>query len=370
MADQELADQTLEIDTGVVQAEIPSEQPLVETTDKEPKEAKKPTLRETLNASVEEVRKAERARDERGKFAPEPKKQPEKIAADKTEIPKTEQNVQPAASKPAGPPSGLSKETVTAWNTLPEHVKSDFTRRSAEFDKGITEYRQKTAQLQEISQALEPLRPVLQQQGIQTEAQAVKRLLEWEASIRNPQTRIHAIRSLAGQYGVDLSQLVQSSSEPSTAQDIPANLRPVIDQFGNIVQKVNTLESELQRRDQERVSSELSAFAKDKPHFEKVRATMGKLMMSGLATDLEGAYQQAIALDREVSAQIAAEKEATRLAEQQKQQAEKARQARQAAISPSVRAPSGPVANGAKVKPGVRGSILESIERLRTEQRA
>jgi hypothetical protein len=344
-----------------------------------PSKAEKLSLRDQINKSVESVRteEAKRARDvTTGKFVPKTEASAEKPAA--AEIPTTEQNAQAPASKPVGPPSGWSKEAQALWETLPPAVKADAVRREAEVAKGFDEYRGKTAQLQEISQALEPLKPILQQSGIQTEAQAVKRLLEWEGSFRNPQTRMQAFHNLAQQYGVDLRSLVQSPSpQPSSAQEIPEPLRPVIDQFGNIVQDVNSVKQELQTLRNENIEKELRAFA-SKPehaHFDKVRVLMGQLMSSGAVPpgDLDTAYQKATLIHPEVSAAIEAEKAAKAAAELQKTNAEKAARARQAAVSPSPRSPNGAPANGAAAKPkssSVRDSLLSSIGELREGQRA
>lgn len=371
MAD-ELADvQNENIASEVAPAEItPPSEPVVEASEKPV------SLRDQISASVEEVRKAERARDEKGKFAPEPKVKEASEAAPKTEIPKTGTDAQPKpASTQVGPPPGWSAESKAFYNSLPpDHpIRKDVAKREGEISEGFKTKTQELNRYQEIEQAIAPVRQVFQQAGIHSDAEAIKNLLGWENSFRNPATRVQSFHNLARQYGVDLSQLAQGPSEPSTAQDIPAHLRPVLDQFGNIANDVQTLKSELQRRDQETISAKLSDFAKDKPHFEKVRVNMGKLMQAGLVSpdDLDGAYQKAISLDPEVSAAIAAEKAAADQAEQNRIQAEKAKNARLAAISPSVRAPSGPLVNGAKgAKPGVRGSILASIETLRGDQRA
>jgi DNA repair exonuclease SbcCD ATPase subunit len=339
------------------------------------------SLRDQINKSVEAVRteEAKRVRDAAtGKFTTKT----EASAAEKpaaAEIPTTEQNASAAASKPAGPPSGWSKEAQALWETLPPSVKADAVRREAEVAKGFEEYRGKTAQLQEISQALDPIRPVLQQNGITSDAHAVKTLLNWEAGFRNPQTRMQAFHQLAQQYGVDLRSLVQSQPSPSTAQDIPEPLRPVIDQFGNSVQEVrkdvNAVQQELQTLRSERIETELRSFAKDKPHFDKVRVLMGQLMSSGAvpAGDLDTAYQKATLIHPEVSAAIEAERVAKTQAELAKTNAEKAARARQAAVSPAPRSPTG-AANGAAAqksqKASVRDSILSSVAELREGQRA
>lgn len=365
----ELADvQTNETDSGVSPADIPSNEPVENNVSDKPL-----SIREQLTKSIETVRteEAKRVRDAAtGKFTKSDAGAAAEPATEKPEIQKPDQNAQPEASKPAGPPSAWK----AIWETMSPEAQALAVKRETEVEKGISEYRGKVAQLSEISQALEPLRPVLQQHGITTEVQAVKRLLDWEGSFRNPQTRMQAFTNLAQQYGIDLSTLAQNPSQaPSPVQDIPDHLRPVIDQFGNVVQDVNLVKQEIQNLRTEKVSQELAQFAKDKPHFEAVRVIMGQLMSSGIVPpgDLEGAYQKATALHPEVSAAIRAEEDAKRKAEFDKAQAEKARNARHAAASPSPRAPS-VTPNGAapKGKASVRDAILSSVSQLREEQRA
>ncbi len=373
MAEQELADvQNAEGQTSaVIESSIPESQ----DSGGEVAKPEKVSLRDQIKESVEIVRKAEALHDPAtGKFVPKKDAGAKEVAAALTqEIPATETNVQPdAASKPVGPPSGWSKEAQALWDTLPPAVKADAVRREAEVAKGFNEYREKTAQLTEIEQAIAPVRHILQQNGITTSAQAVKRLLDWENMIRsNPR---QAIPQLARQYGVDLSQLAQGSSEApsSAAQEIPAHLRPVFDQFGQVAQEVNSIKGELQRSREEKVSQDLASFAKDKPHFEKVRVRMGQMIAAGAVapTDLEGAYQQAIWADPDIRATLLKEQEEKTKTDWQQQQTQRATNARLAAVSPNTRAPAGPLVNGAAKAKGVRGSILSSIEELREDQRA
>jgi len=369
----ELADQQVAENEGLTGAEIPAVADVL-GAEAPAEKPEKLSLREQLNKSVEAVRteEAKRARAADGKFtklegAAEKPATPE-------QNPKPEANAQPEASKPVGPPSGWSKEAKAIWDQLPEAVKADAVRREAEVAKGFDEYRAKTAQLQEISQALDPIRPVLQQSGITSDAQAVKRLLEWESSFRNPATRASAFLGLAKQYGVDLSTLVPSSQSgsPSAAQDIPEPLRPVIDQFGNVVQQVQDVTARLQNWEQQSIAEKLTSFAKDKPHFEAVRTIMGQLMTAGMVQpgDLDGAYQKACLLHPEVSEQMKMEESKRRADELAKAHAEKLKRATSAAVSPSPRPPTGAPGGQPAKKAGVRESILASVQQLREEQRA
>lgn len=362
----ELADQQVsENDGGLTGAEIP----LAADVPAKEAPAEKLTLRQEIEKNVETVRteEAKRARAADGKFT-KLDGAVEKPATD--EIPKPE--AQPAASTADGPPpiwKGI-------WESMTPEARALAVKREAEVAKGFEEYRGKTAQLQEITQALDPIRSVLQQNGITSDAHAVKTLLEWEGSFRNPQTRVQAFHNLARQYGVDLSTLVPSSQSgsPSTAQDIPEPLRPVIDQFGNIQQQVQGFDSRLQTFEQNQIAKELTAFASDPkhPHFDAVRGTMGKLMESGLvpAGNLEDAYQKAVAMNPEITAQIKAAEESKRTDELAKAQAEKVRRAQAANVSPSGRPPSGPAGGVPQKQASIRESILNSVNALREEQRA
>lgn len=334
------------------------------------------SLRQQIEKNVETVRteEAKRARAADGKFT--------KLDG-AAETPATEQVSQPAkeaspeASKAVGPPPGWSAESKAFYNSLPaDHpIKRDVAKREEEVSNGFKAYSEKAKSFDAIEQVIAPVRSTFQQAGIQSDADAVKALLGWEAGFRNPATRLQSFHQLAKTYGVDLSTLVPSSSgAPSAAQDIPEPLRPVVDQFGNVVQRVESVDARLQAFEQQQIATQFKAFADNgHPHFEAVRNKMGQLMQAGLASDLESAYQQAIALTPEISDQIRAESERKKAEELAAANAEKARNAKQAAVSPGSRPPTGTPA-GVTTQPAkgasARESILSAVKLLREEQRA
>lgn len=345
------------VDTGVVSgAEIP-----VEKTDKPL------SIRESLTASIKEVGdKEQRARDTAsGKF----KAAPEKVEAKET--PSTAREVQPVPGQtPDGPPPSWSKEDAPHWEALSPEQKAVVRKREGDFQKGIEKYTAKSKSYDEIAQVLAPVRPLLQQHGIQNDAQAVSRLVEWESAFRNPQTRTQAFQNLARTYGFDLPS-AQPSPQGEVRQDIPEQLRPVLDEFGQMKQSFTEMLYGQQQAEQRRIASELETFAKDKPHFEAVRVSMGQLMSAGLAKDISDAYDKAVWANPELREQILREQDEKKQAEFAKKQADAAKAARLAAVSPAPRARNGaPVAVGDKSGKGVRGSILASIESLREDKRA
>lgn len=351
-----------------------------------------PTLRETLNKSVEEVRERERSRDQKtGQYLKEKqnKAAPEKVAVAKESSQgdgvsaapaKVQQETQASTPKaPAGPPPGWSPESKAFFDSLPpDHpLRQDVAKREEEVSNGFKSYSEKTKQYEALERVLAPSRTRFQQFGVQNDAEAISRLFEWEAAFANPHTKMQAFHNLAKTYGVDLSQFARQSSAPSDgSQETPDPLRPVLDEVGQLRQQVTGIVTSQQLAEQQRVASTIEAFANDKdkhPHFEKVRVAMGQLMQAGIVppNDLEGAYQRAIWADPELRDQLLREQDEKRKAEFLKTQADAAAKARQAAVSPAPRARQAAPVNGAdKSSKGVRGSILTAINELREDQRA
>jgi hypothetical protein len=212
----------------------------------------------------------------------------------------------------------------------------------------------------------------LQQSGIQIGRGGGQTLLEWEAgfAIRrrgsSPFISLPRLTGLIFQPGPEFVRSAFSSAGYSRATS--AGHRSV---------RYNSADCAGCRSagstfEQQQINSQLTAFAKDHPHFEAVKVKMGQLMQAGLASDLESAYQQAIAITPEISDQIRAEANARKL--KNWPQPMPRRHARpQAAVSPgppSQRARRQEPQQPAKKGASARESILSSVKQLREEQRA
>lgn len=332
------------------------------------------SIRDGLNAAIKEVGEKEaRARDDKGKFAQKPKEAP--VAAASTTIPEEKPALSPPP-KSAGIPPGFSTETKAFLDTLPpDHpIKRDLEKRESEISNGFKTYSDKAKQYDALEQVLAPLRPSFQRDGAKSDAEAIRNLATWAEGISNPATKVQAFTQLAQRAGIDLQSLAQGHSQAPQGQEIPEHLRPVLDQFGQMSQTVASLQTEIQNSRQEKIASELSTFAKDKPHFEKVRVRMGQMMAAGIvpATDLNGAYEQAMWADPDLRAELLKEQDEKRKAEFAQAQNNAGSRARLAAVSPAPRARQGaPAVNGHdKGVKGVKGSILSAIKQLEEDQRA
>ncbi len=344
----ELADQQ------ALENQPPVADAIVETVDNTP--AEKPrTLREEITAAVKATEQpAPRAED--GKFAPKDKPAPEVAAA---EVPKTEQDAPAEVSNAAAPPPGWSKESKELFRTLPASIQADVAKREKEVSDGFKKYGDIAKRHEEIEQVIAPRRAAFQQHGIQSDAQAISRLMEWESAVRsNP---VQGIASLAKAYGVDLSQFARSPDQPAEQEQIPAHLKPVLDQFGNVAQTVQQLQQRLDQTDQQSIQREIAAFASDKPHFDAVRELMGKLMNSGAANTMDDAYKMALKVHPDVSALIQKEAQDKATEAEKKAAKERSQNAQRAGSSIKGSSPQGQVATP-KAKPGsVRDTLKAAI---------
>jgi hypothetical protein len=350
-------------DEQALEGQQPVQDAIVDSRDNTPAEQPK-TIREALDAAVKEHSEP-KPRDDKGKFAPKSESAPEKVEAAQVSKTEPEQPAQPSTA--AGPPPGWSKESKEFFATLPaDHpLRRDIAKREEEVSNGFKKYGDIAKRHEEIEQVLAPRRAEFQKFGITSDAQAINTLFAWEQAVRsNPQ---QAIAQLAKSYGVDLSTFAQAP-QGQGENELPAQLRPVVDQFGNVVQKVDAVASRLDQYEAQRTQAEIQAFAKDKPHFERVRTLMGQIMAGGGATSLEDAYQKAIYADPETRSLIQKEEQDKAEAERKKAAEDKARAALAASSSVRGSSPQGSVQNRAKAKTNV--SVRESLNDALKEARA
>lgn len=346
----------------------------VETVDNTPAESKPLSIREEIEKSVAaaKVDQTGRVHAPDGKFATKNKAEaaPETAApAAPAETPETKPEQQQAPSTAqAAPPPGWSKESKEAFKALPPSVQADVLKREQEVSNGFKQKTEELSRYQEIEKVIAPARTEYSKHGM-SDAQAINQLFAWEQSFRNPATRMQAFQNLARAYSVDFTQFAQPAGQASEQEQIPAHLKPVVDQFGQVAQSVQTLEQRLNAQEREQTEREIQAFATDKqhPHFEKLRPLMGKLLQGGAATTMEDAYQQASKLDSDVSAIIAQEAAQKAEVEAKKAAEDKARAAKLAASSVRSAPTQGNVAQtkGKSTAKSVRESLDEAVREAR-----
>lgn len=223
-------------------------------------------------------------------------------------------------------PAAWSEEAKAKWPSLSPEVQKELLRREQDWQKADGERAAKLKGYEPIEAAIEPVRQHLALQGVEP-AQYVRQLVAADVFLRTKPT--DAIRWIAQTYGIDLSQTTQAPEQ----SDMDPTLTPLL-------QKINTLESTLasfqtaqQQAEANRARAELEAFAKDRPHFEEVRAQMGVLIQSGAAPDLASAYDMAVWANAGTRAKLMAEQSAEAERKRQEEAAKKATDARRIATT-------------------------------------
>lgn len=282
-----------------------------------------PSFEDTMSAVFDKLNPS---RDEGGKFASNEQTEVTEgaeTAADETQVDENtdqpSEKEQETASPSITAPNSWSAEMKAKFGSLPPEAQQYIAQRESEMHAAITQKGEQIKAFEPIRQTLDQHREVFAKNGV-SEAEGISRFIAADRFLeQNPSA---AIQWLAESYGVDLRQF---SANPGSTDQSPVPPREVFE----LKQEINQLKSYLtaqQRQsheaEQATVVKTVEDFAKDKPHFEKVRKIMGSLMQAGEAADLNEAYEKATYAHPEVRQLILEDQrkatEAQRKAEQEK----------------------------------------------------
>jgi hypothetical protein len=322
------------------------------------------TLRETLAANfdaVEEASPAElRPRDEEGKFVAKTEK------VEKVEKPQPELQVgEGGAVVPQVQlqrPSTWKKDYLPMWDKLAQGQPltadeakklAEYTnQREVEYKTGVSTYKTEAESAKELREAITPFLPDLQASGVQP-SQWIKELGQTHQILvrGTPQQKFQVMQQIARRYGVPLQGVQSGGVAPIVGE--------FMQQLQNLSQEVRGIKTDRQQQEMQVLQGEVAKFVADTtkhPHAEAVREQMAQLLESGLARDLESAYDQAIYLNPEVRALVLSSMA------QPQPKVDVVAQAKAKAVSPKSATPSGQ-AKTSEAKD--RRSILaEKIEAL------
>ena len=293
---------------------------------------------------IAEEAKAERARDESGRFAKsEPK--PE-VETPQVEAPTPRRA--PSSWKPAAQEAFLKAdrgEPLTA-----EEIKlltQEAERRENDFHKGVSEFKTHSERAKAYDQAIAPFQQHLQKLGVDAPT-AITALMKADYTLRNsdPMTKAQYFRQLAQEYGIDLNMEVPQV-DPQT--------HFLMSQLNELRQQQQLWQNQFHQQEQARANQELTQFAQaDKPHFDAVRNDMADLLETGKAKDLQEAYDMAVWMRPDIRQTLLDQQRA----EAQRKAIEQAQAQRAKAASVSVKG-SSPMSGG--VQPNLKGSLRDII---------
>lgn len=330
-----------------------------------PEQTRKLSVRESIDAAVKEVAE----KQETGK--PEKPAKPSRQDAAAPGPKAGEQGSKPGAAKPATPaeaPVSWTAEEKTLWSQLPSAVQAAVHRRESEMQKGVEKIK---TQYRDLDNVIGQYDGTIRQFGF-TRSQAVDQLFKWQMWLAGPQ-KIEAFRALMQSHGVDPATVagapVQAAPGGAHTSGIPSELNTVL---SGIVNRLDAYDQQSAAQTRAAAETSVMAWAKDKPHFEKVRQLMGQLIQSGAVPnlesghpDLDGAYERAIYADPEIRALVLAEERAKQTAANKALIDGK----RKAGSSMRVGSPTGGVVNGAVKQSPKNESVRDSIRRALSEVR-
>lgn len=249
-------------------------------------------------------------------------------------------------------PTTWKKEYVEVWEKMKDGKpldKAEFAKfaeyanqREAEFKRGVSAYKNEADNARQLTQAIGPFIPELQQQGIHPVAWINNLGRAHMMLTKAPyDQKVQMFHRLAADYGIQLNQDAIQTPEQAYVDPYQQQL---MQQLQATQQQVQQLSQIREQEENARLTQEISRVSSNKvafPHFDMVREDMAQLLERGLAQDLETAYAKAVRMNDEVY-----KLEQDKLLKSVGNQASKAQQvakAKATAVSPRSATPSGQV---------------------------
>jgi hypothetical protein len=302
----------------------------------------------TTSQEAVESDKTTRPRDESGKFAKTSEnalKEPSEASADNFE-----QEQQEIVTKPR--PSSWKKDYEEHWGKLDPTLQDYIQQREADYAKGVSTYKNQWDMAAPIVEAIKPFEKVLQENNMNP-AQWISNLGNAHAQLvyGSPEQKLNTFAQLANEYGVNLGQLTgQTGYDPQFSQ--------LAQELAQIKNQWSSFQSSQEQMEQTQLQNEISSFADDKPYFEEVRETMAGLLQSGMADDLQSAYDKAIRLNDDVFQKVnAGQAQKFEAAQREKVAAAKAK-----VLSPKSTTPTASASSGGKSASSARDAIMQAFE--------
>jgi hypothetical protein len=300
------------------------------------------------NASEETSVEESDNRDEKGRF----KAQEASTDQDSAEEPDLVGEADDVPDEEIKRPTTWKKEYVEVWNKMQEGKpldKAEFAKfaeyanqRESEYKKGVSAYKAEADNARQITQAIGPFVPELQQQGINP-ATWINNLGQAHMILSKApyEQKVQMFHRLAQDYGIQLNQDSVQMPEQTYVDPYQQQLMQQLQATQHQVQQLSAIR---EQEENARLTQEINRVSSDKerfPHFEMVREDMAQLLERGLAPNLETAYAKAVRMNDE-----AYKLEQDKLLKSASTQASKAQQvakAKATAVSPRSVTPSGQV---------------------------
>lgn len=250
----------------------------------------------------------------------------------------TEKTPEPAIEIKDDAPVALSGPIKAKWKELPEDVRAEWKKREDDIHRMMTAKDGDLNFGRTIKQIATPYEAIIRAEGGTVEG-AFQDLLNTAYTLRTgtPQQKAKLLADVAQQYGVDLNYL-QGGQHADPMQSLYAEIQALKQQADP-----SRIKQELQEQlVYDKVKSEIDAFAANPKnvHYQAVKSTMGSLMASGRAANLQDAYDMAIWSDPSIRELMLKEQIAQEADKKKAEMASKKKAASSVVGSPSLTSPS------------------------------
>lgn len=255
------------------------------------------------------------------------------------------------------PPASWKKDYHEVWQTADPKLKEYAWQREEEMKRGVEPLLSKAQFADQIQQAIEPYQNNLRTLGIEP-PQAIKALMDADNVLRHgtPQQKAQMFASLSQQYGVNLGEIGNLQQQP-----VDPTVSALQNELYSVKNEVMTWKQQQEAAQNQALLGEINTFAQKAEFFEDARPTMIQLLNSGMAQNLEDAYNKALRLDESLSSKVQQSQQAQAEAAKREAANKAAKAARAAAVS--VRS-STPGVNTATKAQDRRSLLAEQIESL------
>jgi hypothetical protein len=207
----------------------------------------------------------------------------------------SEPNPEPPPEPPVWerPPASWKKDYHEAWTTADPKLKEYAWKREEEMRAGVQPLLSKAQYADQMQQAIEPYMNNIRGLGIEA-PQAVKALMEADNVLRHgsPQQKQAYFAQLAQQYGINMGDVQVQPTDP--------NFYAIQNELAQVRGEVLNWKQQQENAQNQALLQEIDQFQAKAEYFEEARPTMIQLLNSGVAQDLDDAYQKAIRLDNDL----------------------------------------------------------------------
>jgi hypothetical protein len=191
------------------------------------------------------------------------------------------------------PPASWKKDYHEAWTTADPKLKEYAWKREEEMKAGVQPLLSKAQFADQMQQAIEPYMQNIRGLGIEA-PQAVKALMEADNVLRHgsPQQKQQYFAQLAQQYGINMAETQFTPTDP--------NFFAIQNELAQVRGEVLNWKQAQETAQNQALLQEINQFQTKAEYFEEARPIMIQLLNSGVAQDLDDAYQKAIRLDNDL----------------------------------------------------------------------